>query len=92
MSSHVVVIDKSARRYTFNVAPETVLNEVFQQACKKAGLDSSVYGLKLGLPSLLSISVGLQGRFSLWLGMAIRSLISLYLSASQNSPLAPNSS
>lgn len=46
MSSHVVVIDKTARRYTFNVAPETVLNEVFQQACKKAGVDSSVHGLK----------------------------------------------
>lgn len=52
MSSHVVVIDKTARRFTFKVNPETVLNEVFQQACQKAGVDSSLYGLKHGNKTL----------------------------------------
>ncbi|KAF8422848.1 GLUT4 regulating protein TUG-domain-containing protein [Tirmania nivea] len=48
MSSHVVVIDKTARRFTIKVSPETVLNEVFQQACKKAAVDPSLHGLRHG--------------------------------------------
>lgn len=52
MSSHVVVVDKTARRFTFKVSPETVLSEVFQQACKKAGVDTSLHGLKHGNKTL----------------------------------------
>ncbi|KAF8464565.1 GLUT4 regulating protein TUG-domain-containing protein [Kalaharituber pfeilii] len=46
MSAHVVVIDKTARRHTVKVGPETMLNEVLMQACKKAGVDHSNHGLK----------------------------------------------
>ncbi|KAI9800561.1 MAG: hypothetical protein M1833_003219 [Piccolia ochrophora] len=46
MSSHVVVIDSTARRAVVKVTPSTYLSDVLQQACKKLSLNPSQYGLK----------------------------------------------
>lgn len=46
MSSHVVILDSSARRATIKTLPGSHLSEVLQQACTKLGLDASQYGLR----------------------------------------------
>ncbi|KAI9839613.1 MAG: hypothetical protein M1819_002239 [Sarea resinae] len=46
MSSHVVVIDSSARRTVVKTSPGKFLSDVLQEACARLGLDSSQYGLK----------------------------------------------
>lgn len=46
MSSHVVVIDSTARRATIKVNPGKHLSDVLQEACTKLGVDASNYGLK----------------------------------------------
>lgn len=46
MSSHVVVIDSTARRATIKTNPSKPLADVLQEACSKLGLDASQYGLK----------------------------------------------
>jgi tether containing UBX domain for GLUT4 len=46
MASHVVVIDTTARRATVKVTPQTYLNDVLGEACKKLGLRAELYGLK----------------------------------------------
>uniref|UniRef100_A0A093V1R5 Tether containing UBX domain for GLUT4 n=1 Tax=Talaromyces marneffei PM1 TaxID=1077442 RepID=A0A093V1R5_TALMA len=46
MSSHVVVIDSTARRATIKTNPSKPLADVLQEACRKLGLDASQYGLK----------------------------------------------
>ena len=46
MSSHVVILDSSARRTTIKTSPGSHLSEVLQQACTKLGLDASQYGLR----------------------------------------------
>ncbi|EED15276.1 UBX domain protein, putative [Talaromyces stipitatus ATCC 10500] len=46
MSSHVVVIDSTARRATIKTAPSKPLADVLQEACTKLGLNASQYGLK----------------------------------------------
>ncbi|KAI9773511.1 MAG: hypothetical protein M1835_006151 [Candelina submexicana] len=46
MSSHVVVIDSTARRAVIKTTPAKYLVDVLQEACTKLGLDASQYGLK----------------------------------------------
>lgn len=46
MSSHVVVIDSTARRATVKTTPSKPLADVLQEACTKLGLAASQYGLK----------------------------------------------
>ncbi|GAM40447.1 hypothetical protein EIK77_006851 [Talaromyces pinophilus] len=46
MSSHVVVIDSTARRATIKTNPSKPLADVLQEACGKLGLNASQYGLK----------------------------------------------
>ncbi|KAL4906505.1 hypothetical protein BDW74DRAFT_150555 [Aspergillus multicolor] len=46
MSSHVVVLDSTARRATIKTTPGKYLTDILQEACKKLGLDASQYGLK----------------------------------------------
>ncbi|KAI9814744.1 MAG: hypothetical protein M1827_003010 [Pycnora praestabilis] len=46
MSSHVVVIDSSARRAVIKTTPTKYLSDVLQEACTKLGVDASQYGLK----------------------------------------------
>jgi hypothetical protein len=46
MSSHVVVIDSTARRATIKTNPSKPLADVLQEACSKLGLNASQYGLK----------------------------------------------
>ncbi|KAI9848689.1 MAG: hypothetical protein M1837_006776 [Sclerophora amabilis] len=45
-SSHVVVIDSTARRATIKVTPTKHLSDVLQEACAKLGLNATQYGLK----------------------------------------------
>lgn len=45
-SSHVVVIDTTARRAVVKVTPAKHLSDVLQEACKKLGFDATQYGLK----------------------------------------------
>ncbi|KAL3485976.1 GLUT4 regulating protein TUG-domain-containing protein [Aspergillus germanicus] len=46
MSSHVVVLDATARRATIKTTPGKYLTDILQEACKKLGLDADQYGLK----------------------------------------------
>ena len=46
MSSHVVVLDSSARRATVKTSPSKHLADILQEACSKLGLDASQSGLK----------------------------------------------
>ncbi len=46
MSSHVVVIDSTARRAVIKTTPAKYLVDVLQEACTKLGLDASQYGLR----------------------------------------------
>ena len=46
-SSHVVVMDSTARRATVKVTPSKHLSDVIQEAAKKLGLDANRHGLKL---------------------------------------------
>lgn len=46
MSSHVVVIDSTARRATIKTTPGKYLTDVLQEACAKLGAEPSQCGLK----------------------------------------------
>ncbi|KAH8428709.1 putative UBX domain protein [Aspergillus melleus] len=46
MSSHVVVLDSTARRATIKTTPGKHLTDILQEGCKKLGVDASQYGLK----------------------------------------------
>ena len=46
MSSHVVVLDVTARRATVKTTPGKHLTDILQEACTKLGIDASQYGLK----------------------------------------------
>jgi tether containing UBX domain for GLUT4 len=63
MASHVVVIDTTARRATVKVTPQTYLNDVLGEACKKLGLRAELYGLKYANSFLYSLS-----KANLWPG------------------------
>ncbi|KAL4819149.1 GLUT4 regulating protein TUG-domain-containing protein [Aspergillus spinulosporus] len=62
MSSHVVVLDSTARRATIKTTPGKYLTDILQEACKKLGLDASQYGLKHKSKQLdLSLAFRLTG-------------------------------
>ncbi|KAL4775526.1 GLUT4 regulating protein TUG-domain-containing protein [Aspergillus nidulans var. acristatus] len=62
MSSHVVVLDSTARRATIKTTPGKYLTDILQEACKKFGLDASQYGLKHKSKQLdLSLAFRLTG-------------------------------
>ncbi|KAI5290779.1 hypothetical protein KEM54_000475 [Ascosphaera aggregata] len=62
MSSHVVVIDSSARRATVKVTPSKHLSDILSEACAKFGYDTSHYGLRHKNKHLdLSLSFRLSG-------------------------------
>ncbi|KAL1965645.1 hypothetical protein VTN77DRAFT_5322 [Rasamsonia byssochlamydoides] len=62
MSSHVVVIDSTARRAVVKTTPSKPLADVLHEACAKLGFDASQYGLKYQSKQLdLSLSVRLAG-------------------------------
>ncbi|KAI1964960.1 hypothetical protein LOZ58_001652 [Ophidiomyces ophidiicola] len=62
MSSHVVVIDSTARRATVKVTPAKHLSDILGEACAKLGLDAVQYGLKHQKKQLdLSLSIRLSG-------------------------------
>ncbi|KAL4733010.1 GLUT4 regulating protein TUG-domain-containing protein [Aspergillus similis] len=62
MSSHVVVLDSTARRATIKTTPGKYLTDILQDACKKLGLDASQYGLKHKSKQLdLSLAFRLTG-------------------------------
>ncbi|KAI9930899.1 hypothetical protein ASPWEDRAFT_34603 [Aspergillus wentii DTO 134E9] len=62
MSSHVVVIDSTARRATVKTTPGKHLTDVLQEACTKLGVDASQYGLKHKSKQLdLSLAFRLSG-------------------------------
>ncbi|KAJ9245574.1 hypothetical protein DTO169E5_879 [Paecilomyces variotii] len=62
MSSHVVVIDASARRATVKTTPNKHLADILQEACAKLNLDANQYGLKHKSKQLdLSLSFRLSG-------------------------------
>ncbi|KAL4964738.1 putative UBX domain protein [Aspergillus stella-maris] len=62
MSSHVVVLDSSARRATIKTTPGKYLTDVLQEACKKLGVNPSQYGLKHKSKQLdLSLAIRLSG-------------------------------
>ncbi|RAK80698.1 putative UBX domain protein [Aspergillus fijiensis CBS 313.89] len=46
MSSHVVVLDSTARRATVKTTPGKHLTDILQEACTKLGVDPSQHGLK----------------------------------------------
>ncbi|KAF7160596.1 hypothetical protein CNMCM5623_006217 [Aspergillus felis] len=46
MSSHVVVLDSTARRATIKTTPGKHMTDILQEACAKLGLNASQYGLK----------------------------------------------
>ncbi|RAL05836.1 putative UBX domain protein [Aspergillus ibericus CBS 121593] len=46
MSSHVVVLDSTARRATVKTTPGKHLTDILQEACKKLGVEASQHGLK----------------------------------------------
>ena len=49
MSSHVVVLDSSARRAVIKTNPSKYLTDVLQEACVKLALDPTRHGLKYEL-------------------------------------------
>ncbi|KAL3481648.1 GLUT4 regulating protein TUG-domain-containing protein [Aspergillus californicus] len=62
MSSHVVVLDSTARRATIKTTSGKYLTDVLQEACKKLGLNASQHGLKHRSKQLdLSLSIRLSG-------------------------------
>ncbi|OJJ44689.1 hypothetical protein ASPZODRAFT_153586 [Penicilliopsis zonata CBS 506.65] len=62
MSSHVVVIDTTARRATVKTTPAKYLADILQESCTKLGLDAGQYGLKHKSKQLdLSLSIRLSG-------------------------------
>ncbi|KAL4921264.1 GLUT4 regulating protein TUG-domain-containing protein [Aspergillus aurantiobrunneus] len=62
MSSHVVVLDSTARRATIKTTPGKYLTDILQEACKKLGLNPSQYGLKHKSKQLdLSLAFRLSG-------------------------------
>ncbi|RHZ58852.1 putative UBX domain protein [Aspergillus thermomutatus] len=62
MSSHVVVLDSTARRATIKTTPGKHLTDILQEACAKLGLDASQYGLKYKSKQLdLSLVFRLSG-------------------------------
>ncbi|PGH15872.1 hypothetical protein AJ80_05403 [Polytolypa hystricis UAMH7299] len=62
MSSHVVVIDSTARRAVVKVTPVKHLSDVLGEACSKLGLDARHYGLKHQKKQIdLSLSFRLSG-------------------------------
>ncbi|EAW10209.1 putative UBX domain protein [Aspergillus clavatus NRRL 1] len=62
MSSHVVVLDSTARRATIKTTPGKYLADILQEACAKLGLDASQYGLKYKSKQVdLSLSFRLSG-------------------------------
>ncbi|KAF7114303.1 hypothetical protein CNMCM5793_008255 [Aspergillus hiratsukae] len=62
MSSHVVVLDSTARRATIKTTPGKHLADILQEACAKLGLDASQYGLKYKSKQLdLSLVFRLSG-------------------------------
>ncbi|BCR92006.1 putative UBX domain protein [Aspergillus chevalieri] len=62
MSSHVVVIDSTARRATIKTTPGKYLTDVLQEACAKLGADPSQCGLKHKSKQLdLSLAFRLTG-------------------------------
>ncbi|KAL5342590.1 GLUT4 regulating protein TUG-domain-containing protein [Aspergillus crustosus] len=62
MSSHVVVLDSTARRATVKTTPGKYLADVLQEACRKLGLNADQYGLKHKSKQLdLSLSFRLSG-------------------------------
>ncbi|KAI9851111.1 MAG: hypothetical protein M1838_004446 [Thelocarpon superellum] len=61
-TSHVVVIDSTARRAVVKVTPGTYLSDILQDACKKLKLTASQYGLKnSNKPVDLSRTIRLSG-------------------------------
>lgn len=68
MSSHVVVLDTSARRATIKTSPATYLSEVLQQACTKLSLDASHYGLRYDRFTLPNNTIDLAFCAKLWHG------------------------
>ncbi|BCS29069.1 putative UBX domain protein [Aspergillus puulaauensis] len=62
MSSHVVVLDSTARRATIKTTPGKYLTDILQEACKKLGVNASQYGLKHKSKQLdLSLAFRLSG-------------------------------
>ncbi|KAL4781209.1 GLUT4 regulating protein TUG-domain-containing protein [Aspergillus varians] len=62
MSSHVVVLDSTARRATIKTTPGKYLTDVLQESCRKLGLNASQYGLKHKSKQLdLSLAFRLSG-------------------------------
>ncbi|OJJ83787.1 putative UBX domain protein [Aspergillus glaucus CBS 516.65] len=62
MSSHVVVIDSTARRATIKTSPGKYLTDVLQEACAKLGAEPSQCGLKHNSKQLdLSLAFRLTG-------------------------------
>ncbi|KAL1858499.1 hypothetical protein Plec18167_003629 [Paecilomyces lecythidis] len=62
MSSHVVVIDSTARRATVKTTPNKHLADILQEACAKLNIDANQYGLKHKSKQLdLSLSFRLSG-------------------------------
>ncbi|EAU34533.1 conserved hypothetical protein [Aspergillus terreus NIH2624] len=62
MSSHVVVLDSTARRATIKTTPGKYLTDVLQEACKKLGVDPNQHGLKYKGKQLdLSLAFRLSG-------------------------------
>ena len=56
MSSHVVVLDSTARRAVIKTTPTKHLSDVLQEACGKLGLDPSKHGLKNSSNKTLDLS------------------------------------
>ena len=56
MSSHVVVLDSTARRAVIKTTPTKHLSDVLQEACGKLGLDPSKHGLKNSNNKTLDLS------------------------------------
>ncbi|KAL4890895.1 GLUT4 regulating protein TUG-domain-containing protein [Aspergillus ambiguus] len=62
MSSHVVVLDSTARRATIKTTPGKYLTDVLQEACRKLGVDPNQHGLKYKGKQLdLSLAFRLSG-------------------------------
>ncbi|KKK13163.1 hypothetical protein P175DRAFT_0554194 [Aspergillus ochraceoroseus IBT 24754] len=62
MSSHVVVLDSTARRATIKTTPGKYLTDILQEACAKLGVDASQHGLKYKSKQLdLSLAFRLSG-------------------------------
>ncbi|PLN83056.1 putative UBX domain protein [Aspergillus taichungensis] len=62
MSSHVVVLDSTARRATIKTTPGKHLTDILQEACSKLGVDASQHGLKYKGKQLdLSLVLRLSG-------------------------------